>query len=321
MKKMLDYVRLMRCGNLLFIVLIQFLMSRAVVLSVLHDYRLDGQILPLWLLVLLVLATVLLAAGGYVINDYFDIKIDRINRPEKLIISHSIDKKSAMRFYQILTAVGVVAGFVVAGLLRSGSLAFLFLVVPGVLWFYSASYKRQFLVGNLTIAFCAALVPLTIAIAQNAFMELTYSTLIYETRIPQECYAWVGGFALFAFLVTLLREIIKDMEDEHGDREMECRTLPIVLGARATKVVIYALLVVIVALLSYFVFAKLAFVGSSTTERYFIFGVVLPLIFVAYLVFKAQTSADYRTASNLTKFVMLTGTLYSLVLMFLKLAN
>ncbi len=136
MKKMLDYVRLMRCGNLLFIVLIQFLMSRAVVLSVLHDYRLDEQVLPLWLLVLLVLATVLLAAGGYVINDYFDIKIDRINRPEKLIISHSIPKKSAIRFYQILTAMGVVAGFVVAGLLRSGSLAFLFLVVPGVLWFY-----------------------------------------------------------------------------------------------------------------------------------------------------------------------------------------
>ncbi len=175
--------------------------------------------------------------------------------------------------------------------------------------------------GNLTIAFCSALVPLTIAIAQNAFMELTYSTLIHETNIPQQCYVWVGGFALFAFLVTLLREIIKDMEDEHGDREMECRTLPIVLGTRATKVVVYALLVVIVALLSYFVFAKLAFVGSSATERYFIFGVVLPLIFVAYLVYKAQTSADYRTASNLTKFVMLTGTLYSLVLMFLKLAN
>ena len=321
MKKIIDYVRLTRPLNLLFIVVIQFLMARAVLFPLLKGFSIEEQLLPTPILILIVLATVLTAAGGYVINDYFDIKIDRINRPEKVIITTSIDKSSAMRFYQILTFVGTALGLLGAFLLRNTTLALLFVIVPGLLWFYSASYKRQFLIGNLAVAFCAALVPLTIIFAQNAFFELKYASLIYETPILKICYGWIGGFALFAFLVTLLREIIKDLQDEYGDREMECRTLPIKLGTKRAKAVIYTLLVVIVALLSYFVFYKIKFEGSSLTERYFVFGIVLPLIFVAYLTYNAKTANDYKTIGNLTKFVMLIGTLYSLVFLFLKMAT
>ena len=320
MKKIINYVQLTRPLNLLFIALIQTLMARAVLLPLLKSFALESQILPTQILILIVIATVFIAAGGYVINDYFDIKIDRINRPEKVIITTSIDKKSAMRFYQILTAIGIISGLTVAFWLRDTTLAFLFIIVPGLLWFYSASYKRQFIVGNLVVAFSAALVPIIIVFAQHIFLEKTFSKLIYETPVLSTCYAWVSGFALFAFLTTLLREIIKDLQDEHGDREMECRTLPIKLGTMRTKRVIYALIIVIVSLLSYFVFTKIYFEGSSLTERYFIFGIVLPLIFVAYLTHNAKTANDYKIIGNLTKFVMLTGTLYSLIFLFLQTA-
>ena len=191
MKKIIDYVRLTRPLNLLFIVVIQFLMARAVLFPLLKGFSIEEQLLPTPILILIVLATVLTAAGGYVINDYFDIKIDRINRPEKVIITTNIDKSGAMRFYQILTFVGTALGLLGAFLLRNTTLALLFVIVPGLLWFYSASYKRQFLIGNLAVAFCAALVPLTIIFAQNAFFELKYASLIYETPILKICYGWI----------------------------------------------------------------------------------------------------------------------------------
>lgn len=317
MKKIFDYLQLTRPLNLAFIVAIQILMLRAVIYPILAGFGLESQILSLPIALLIVSGTVLVAAGGYVINDYFDLKIDRINRPSKVIISNSIDKKSAMRFYQVLTLVGVACGVSAAVWLRNSTLAFLFVIIPGLLWFYSASYKRQFLVGNIVVAFCAALVPLTMVFAQHIALEATYSDLIYQTPILKVCYTWVGGFALFAFLTTLLREIVKDMQDEYGDREMECRTLPIKLGIKWTKYVVYSLIIVIVGLLSFFVFAGIHFEESSLTERYFVFGIVIPLIFVAYLTYRAHTASDYKQVSNLVKFVMLTGTLYSLVFLFL----
>ncbi len=313
---MLHFLALMRWKNLIFIALIQLLITFCLAAPTLTMYSVP-MLTPWWISLLIVVGTVCVAAGGYVINDYFDLKIDRINRPDKVLIGSVIEKKSAMRLYQILTAAGVVAGVAAAIALRSLTVGFIFVVVPGMLWFYSASYKRQFLVGNLIVAMSAALTPLLPIIVECGLLTEAYGDLIRKTPIVATLTGWGGGFALFAFLWTLVREIIKDLEDEYGDRELECRTVPIICGARWTKVIVTALVLLTNALLAYFVINKIALPGDqSVTLRYFLVGIVAPSLCLIVILWRRSCTA-YHNASTLCKFIMAVGILYCLVYNFL----
>ena len=308
------YLKLIRVPNLLFLALMQFLLHQAVIVSVLQLYGFEVSIGRE--LLVLILATVSIAAGGYVLNDYFDTKIDAINRPEKLIVGQKIEKKNVMRFYQALTAFGLGCGLSFSFMAKSSTLAFIFIVIPGLLWFYSSNYKRQFLVGNLAVAFCAMLSVLVVAIAEVAFLQKQYSDLIFQIFIPQIIYTWIGGFALFAFVLTWIREIIKDMEDEKGDREVECRTMPIKWGIKNTKIFLYVLISLTIVALFFIGNFYIPF-ERMLSIRYIIFAVITPFIVLIYLIFKAKTPADFRQASILSKIIMLLGVLYSVIFWYL----
>lgn len=313
---MINYLNIVRWKNLLFIVLIQWLMQHLVVFPILETFGFE-PLKSIFYGYLLTFATVLIAAGGYVINDYFDIKIDRINKPDKTLIPEKISKKNAMLFYQILTGIGMLSGLTLSFLVKSFSLGFVFILVPGLLWFYSASYKRQFMWGNLIVSFVAALTILVVGLLEISILKLNYSKLIYQSPIPTLIYGWTGGFALFAFLTTWIREIIKDMEDEEGDREMECRTLPIKWGVKKTKYFLYGLILITIALILMVNFRYVYFDGNATL-RYVIFAIILPFIALSYLIFKAKTSENYKQASTLSKFIMLAGILYSFLFYYLQ---
>ena len=310
------YLKLIRYQNLIFIAFAQFVMRQVVLVPILQTFGFDAT-MDTTMLFLLITATVLIAAGGYVINDYFDVKIDFINKPDKQIVGNEISRHKAMLLHQILTGSGVVCGLLLAFFARSFTLAFIFIVIPGLLWFYSASYKRQFLIGNLVIAFISAITILIVGIAQLAFLQKEYGSLVFETPIPTHFYAWIGGFALFSFLLTLIREIIKDVEDEKGDREMECRTLPIKWGIKKTKLFLYCLtaLTVILLLLANFYFIHF---DGTLTLRYILFGIILPFIALCYLIYKAIVKTDFHQASNLSKVIMFIGVLYSFVFYYLQ---
>jgi len=306
---MAQYFQIIRWKNLLFILIIQWLMLNAVVYPIIEIFLPENTGNDFFF-ILLTAATVLIAAGGYVINDYFDLKIDRINLPEDVIVGEKISLKSAMLFYQILTACGTICGLVLAFLTHSFTLGFIFILIPGLLWFYSASYKRQFLAGNLVVSFSSALVIIAVGIFALALLKLQYGRLLDMTPIPNIVYGWTGGFGGFAFLCTWIREIIKDMQDIHGDKEMECRTMPIKWGIQKTKYFLYALILITIAALFHVDFHYITFEGSFTT-RYIIFGLVLPFLALGYLIFKSKESADFKQASTLSKFIMLIGILYS----------
>ena len=313
---MTDFLKLIRYQNLIFIAFVQFVMRQVVLIPVLQSFGFDAT-MDTSMLFLLITATVLIAAGGYVINDYFDVKIDYINKPEKQIVGKIISRHRAMLYHQILTGLGVISGLLLAFFARSFTLAFIFIVIPGLLWFYSASYKRQFLIGNLVISFISAITILIVGIAQLAFLQKEYGSLVFETPIPAHFYAWIGGFALFSFLLTLIREIIKDIEDEKGDREMECRTLPIKWGIKKTKIFLFCLIAVTVILLFIANFCFINFNGTLTL-RYILFGIVLPFIALCYLIYKAGGKSDFHQASNLSKVIMFIGVLYSFVFYYLQ---
>ena len=150
-------MKLLRVGNLAFLAILLYVMEKWVAVPLLHLEKFPEQ-MPWWILTLLILSVVCIAAGGYVINDYFDVKIDRINRPDDMVVTRVISREAAMNWFYVLTAIGVVAGLAVAWWARSWTLAMIYIVIPGLLWFYSASYKRQLLVGNIVGCWLVSLI-------------------------------------------------------------------------------------------------------------------------------------------------------------------
>ena len=216
-----------------------------------------------------------------------------------------------------MTAIGAVLGLVAAWVTRSWVLAIVFVFVPGLMWFYSSSYKRQFIIGNLIVSFSAGLVPLVVAMANIGYMRHLYGAEVMQySTIGKEIYVWVGAFALFAFLTTLVREILKDLQDQTGDRELECHTMPILIGETWTKVILTVLIAIIAGLACYAVFLWLPFghAWSSMPVRYLVFGLLLPLCCELYLLWRASIPSDYRYAQGLMKFIMLVGVLFSIVI-------
>ncbi len=310
-----DIANLVRWSNLLFIAALICVMNYWVAVPVLHQSAFLA-VLPWYVILLLALATMLIAGGGYVVNDYFDVKIDRINRPDQLIVTRTVSREGAMQLSLWLSGTGVVCGLAVAALVRSTTLAVIFVIVPGLLWFYSSSYKRLFMVGNLTIALLSGMTPMLVAIANIAQLRKLYDVILPYTTLEHDLYAWLGGFAVFAFLLTWIREIIKDMQDQQGDRELECHSMPVVWGDTWTKVFVSVLIGITITLIGYLWWAVLPFPRSwmSLNTRYIVLGILIPLLSALWLLWAAKIPSDYKTCQQVVKLTMLLGMLYSIVI-------
>jgi 4-hydroxybenzoate polyprenyltransferase len=223
-----------------------------------------------------------------------------------------------MRLFYVMTGIGVVTGLAAAWITRSRSLAVIFALVPGLLWFYSASYKRMLIVGNLIVSFLVSLVPLLVAVAQTSWLTRIYGEdILRYMPVGRSLFAWLGGFALFAFLCTWIREIVKDLQDQNGDREMECHTMPIVWGDVWSKVFATLLIVLVaglIAVLHWGHFMPFGREWSNPATRYIVFGLFVPLACETALLWSAKIDTDYRSAQGLMKFIMFLGTMFSYVI-------
>jgi 4-hydroxybenzoate polyprenyltransferase len=312
--------KLIRWPNLLIVILTMVLMRYAIIEPILSKisitlYGIAGTASSMTLqlswydFIMVVLATVLITAGGYVINDYFDIKTDLINRG-KVIVGTKISRRQAIMWHNIFNLAGVAAGFYVSWKVGYFWMGILFLLVSGLLYFYSASYKRQFLIGNLIVAILTAMVPMLVVIFEAPSLYQYYAINAIKTPDLGIIFYWVGGFAIFAFLTTLTREIIKDIEDFEGDVAYGRNTIPIVIGILTSKIVATSLILVTFAMLYviwYF------FLNDIITLLYLTVTVAAPLGFVIFMLITSKSRKQLHSASNLMKIVMLTGILYSIV--------
>lgn len=189
-------------------------------------------------------------------------------------------------------------------------LGVLFLIVSGLLYFYSASYKRQFLIGNVIVALLISMVPLLVVFYEWPALYRFYTINAISLPEINFIFYWVGGFALFAFLTTLTREIIKDIEDFEGDIAYGRNTIPVVIGVNSAKVVSICLIILTVSLLY---LAWYFFINDIITLIYLSVAIVLPLLFVIYMVVTSNNRKQLHNASRFMKIVMLTGILYSVV--------
>ena len=321
LEQLKDIMRLVRWGNLLFLGALMWVMEKWVAVPVFYTYGLP-EVLPELVLWLLIVATVLVAAGGYVINDYFDIKIDRINRPDRVIVSETMSKPAAMRLSIGLSGTGILIGVGTAFLVHSWTIGIIYILVPGLLWFYSSAYKRQLIIGNLIVAFVSAVTPMLIGLANESmfstFLETRDLVTITDRLAPSVTvlYTWLGGFAVMIFLYTWIREILKDLQDQMGDRELECHTMPIVWGELWTKIGVTVLVLLTMGLLCWLQFGVVPFphVWNSLSVRYLVFGMLIPLVCVLWLMWAGRISSDYRNAQLLMKLAMFLGMMYSTVI-------
>jgi 4-hydroxybenzoate polyprenyltransferase len=314
------FLSLIRWPNLLIVALTMVLMRYAIIEPVISKINVEpatsmGNLVPLSLkfpwydFIILVIATLLITAGGYVINDYFDIKTDLINKGE-VIVGTKIPRRQAMKWHNILNIAGVAAGFYISWKAGYFWLGTLFLIVSGLLYFYSASYKRQFLIGNIIVALLTAMVPMLVVIFEWPPLYRYYTANAVTPPQLGIIFYWVGGFAIFAFLITLVREIIKDIEDFEGDMAYGRNTVPVVTGILTARIISIFLILVTAGLL-YVVWYF--FLNDKITLIYISLAIVLPLLFVVYQLIIGTTKKQLHYSSRIIKLVMIAGVLYSIV--------
>lgn len=232
-------------------------------------------------LYLLIFSTLLIAASGYMINDYYDVKIDYINKPEEVVVGKNIKRRTVMFLHSILNVLGVSIGLMLG--LKVGLIIF---IAAFLLWLYSNSLKRLPFIGNLVVAL---LTGLAVFIVGFYYQNNLLLVLVY---------------AIFAFFINLIREIIKDIEDRHGDRKHGSKTLPIVLGFRGTKKVIFLIAAIFVASIVTVTYK----LGNELL--YYYFGSLGLLFFVfLYKIYMADRKAHFTQLSLISKLLMLTGIL------------
>ncbi|MDZ7604711.1 MAG: geranylgeranylglycerol-phosphate geranylgeranyltransferase [Cyclobacteriaceae bacterium] len=230
-------------------------------------------------LFLLSSSTIVIAAAGYVINDYYDIKIDYVNKPDRVVVGKLVKRRIVLFSHAALNIAGILVGFYLS--LYVGMLN---IIAAFLLWIYSNRLKRMPFIGNLVIALLAGLSILMVAVYYRQNFNLV---LIY---------------ALFAFSINLVREVIKDMEDIRGDMRFGSRTLPIIWGLRKTKMLLYALITLSIVLLV-FLSARL---DNQVLHAFFML-LVLPIVYLIYLLYKADTQRRFHQLSTFCKLLMLAG--------------
>ena len=248
---------------------------------------------------------------GYIINDYFDVNIDQINKPAKVLIDKTIHRRWAIFWHIFLSMLGVILSFIVSFSLSDGYfvIGFVNFLCVLVLWVYSTTYKRKILVGNILVSLLTAWTVLIIYAAEiphlwNAAPDVQLRYLQALTKLLRVA-ALYGGFA---FVISLIREVVKDLEDMEGDRKEGCHTMPIAWGVPASKIFAAVWLVVLIGILIITQVYVVQF-GWWLSALYIIATVVIPLIYIMKWLYKANQVSDYSKLSRWIKIVMLTGIL------------
>ncbi|HTL81487.1 MAG TPA: geranylgeranylglycerol-phosphate geranylgeranyltransferase [Bacteroidia bacterium] len=317
---MLSFLKLIRIPNLLIMAFIAYMVRYCILIPIieLRKSDLDFSLLDVQMtnldFFLLVLSVVMIGAAGYIINDYFDVRIDEVNRPSTNPIGKTIKRRVAMGAHMTINIIGASIGLWLSykyHIFRLGS--FIFITAPALLWFYSTNLKRQFLVGNLVIALLSAIVPLLVVLFEvpniyNAFPDLVKQGFLQLNDVMH----FTLIVAVFAFFVTLIREIIKDAEDYEGDLEYGCKTMPVVIGISRTKIILAVLGIALMSGLGYFEYLQ-AVAKEWQSFFYFLVLLQLPIFYLIFRVIKAKGKKDWRFSSLLVKIIMVAGISYLFV--------
>jgi 4-hydroxybenzoate polyprenyltransferase len=309
MKLIMGFLGLIRGLNLLFIALTQVLFQYFILVPIFDDAGMQPYLTGR-LFILIVIASVCIAAAGYIINDYFDLNIDQVNKPHKLVVEKIIKRRWAILWHLSFSALGVLLSIYIGWKVNNILIAFANLLCVALLWFYSTTFKRELLIGNVIISLLSAWVVLVLYFSEwnRYFNPLGQGQLYALTRVFRFAFLYAG----FAFIISLIREVVKDIEDMPGDAKYGCRTMPIVWGVHVAKIFVSTWLVVLIAALGIVQFYVLQFRWWWSALYCFVM-IILPLLYILRKLFVATTGKDFHKLSSMIKLVMLTGILSMLL--------
>lgn len=299
------FFRLIRWPNLVFILLTQVLFYYMILLP---SYRVRYIDVPMhvWkltplLFYLLSASSVLIAAAGYAINDYFDLNIDRVNKPKRMVVEKVIKRRWTILWHWLLSGIGILLSVYVSWKIRNPIIVLANLGCVVLLYFYSTTFKRKLLIGNVIISVLTAWTILVLFVCEARITtDHTYQ------EITSRIFKFAIVYGSFAFIISLVREVVKDIEDRDGDERYGCRTMPIVWGVNVAKVFAATWLVVLFGALIIFQF----YVLQKAWWQLILYSIVmidLPCLWLMRRLYEAQTKEQYHRLSNVIKGVMLAG--------------
>lgn len=291
----ITFLKLIRWKNLVMIICIQ-LLFKYVYFSVFSV----ATVLSGFDFSILILATIAIAAAGYIINDIYDLEADKINKPNKVIIQNKVSIKQAYNYYYLLNSVGLLAGLYISYQINRLSFIAIFIITALLLKVYNSDFKKMPLVGNIIISLLVSLSILIVGIF-DVIPAITNENVVEQYH----AFRILIDYSVFAFMFMLLREIVKDIEDVNGDKKLNMKTLPIVLGRKRAKNIVFILSFIPLILVTLYSFNN--FSDFPIILAYMLIIVMLPLLHFMTKIIYAKTKKDYSYASNLLKLIMLLG--------------
>ena len=271
------YLKLIRIENLLLIALMQLVikytfLNQAGILQALSD----------WKYFLLIIATITIAAAGYIINDIYDVDVDNINKPYKVYVGTHISEKNAYNLYFALNIIGVGLGFYLSRAVGKPAIAAVFVICSALLYVYSNGLKQIPLVGNAVIAALAGLSILVVGLF-NIFPFI----FDFNKDVMFSILSVIIDYAVLAFLLHFAREIIKTIEDVEGDKAFEITTVASYFGIPVSKIITSITLLGFIGYACYFIYNNI--MHMPFVIGYFVVLLFLPTLFVIFKIIKAQT--------------------------------
>jgi 4-hydroxybenzoate polyprenyltransferase len=294
---MIHFLKLVRWKNLLLIALVQLLIKYALFPSfqattALNDFQFT----------ILLLATLFIAVAGNIINDIYDIETDLVNKPNRIIVDKHISEKAAFNLFIIFNIIGVGLGFYLANDINRSGFATLFVITSALLYVYSTYLKYLILIGNIVISI---LIVLSILIV--GFFDLIPNLSPSNKDVHIGIFQILLVYSAFAFVLNLIREVVKDIEDINGDYKAEMKTLPIVIGRERTTIIAFALSLLPIFGIIYIIVDSLY--KYELVMAYLLLFVVAPTIYTSIKLYAAEKEKDYYHISQLLKLIMLSGVL------------
>lgn len=316
MKDKYRFFKLIRWKNILIIAFTMVAMRYLIIIPILQSFNTQST-LSHYAFVFYVLATILLAAAGYIINDYFDMKIDKINKFDKLIIKNNIQKKEALSYHIYMNILGMICA-VIACIIAKITISYLivFVCIAVLLWLYSAVLKRKFLIGNLLVSSFIACVPVSVVFYEYLTYIKNNVSLENNEGLRLSIYIIVG-LSIFAFIYNFIREIVKDCEDIEGDRAFGVKSFPIVIGTKATNIMNSAIILITSFLMLYawksLVKICVFFQNNIIAEIYIYLCIfVFPILLFIYSI-RAKHKKDYSLLSSLLKIYLVLGLCFCII--------
>jgi len=259
---------------------------------------------------LLIIATLCLAAAGNIINDIYDVETDNVNRPSKVIVGKKVSEKTAYNLFFAFNIIAILIGFYLSHLVgRSGFFA-LFVIISGLLFVYASYLKQTLLVGNIVVSVMVAMSILIVGL-----FELLPAITPQNQQVQLFFFKILLDYALFAFIINLIREIAKDLEDVDGDYKAGMNTLPIAIGRERASKVLFGLTFIPLFAVVYYVMTYMY--KQPIAVGYFLLFIIAPLLYISIKSFSAKSKKEFHHISNMLKLVMLFGMLSLLLYRFI----